>query len=76
MTYEEAHINKLSTPISLTNMMVNKPICLVILALLVLGTITFVVLSLGWFLPNDQNSRDFLVWGSTTVNEYDKAALI
>ena len=38
--------------------------------------VSLVVFSQGWLLPNDQNSRDFYVWGSEVVNDYDKSVLI
>ena len=76
MTHEDAHVYKMSNPICLTNVMVNCPICLLIFAFLTMFLIAMGVFMQDWLLPNDQSNRDFLVWGSEVVNEFDKAQLI
>ena len=76
LTFEEAYIYKMSTPISCTNLMVNHPLCLVLVIFFLLIIISLATISFGWMLPNDPNNRDFFVWGSEEVNQYDKSLLI
>lgn len=51
LSYEDAYIYKMSTPISLTNLMVNMPICLLAISLMALILVAFAVQSFGWLLP-------------------------
>lgn len=66
----------MSEPSSLTNIMVNAPVCLLTIAIIIMVLITSFVANLGWVLPGDTSSRDFLVWGAEVVNQYDKAVLV
>ena len=68
MSNFEAHIYKMSEPRSLTNIMVNAPICLLLIAFFIMALITSFVANLGWILPGDTSGRDFLVWGADVVN--------
>lgn len=68
LTFEEAYIYKMSTPISCTNLMVNHPLCLVLVIFFLLIIISLATISFGWMLPNDPHNRDFFVWGSEEVN--------
>ena len=66
----------MSQPSSVTNLMVNHPICVLVLFFFIAGVITISVVTFEWIFPNDPTERDFLVWGSEQVNQYDKSLLI
>lgn len=48
LTGEDAHIYKMSTPISLTNLMVNHPFCFILTFFFMLAVISLAVVSFGW----------------------------
>ena len=66
----------MSNPNCLTKLIVNCPCCVLPVAVVIMILVSLVVFSQGWLLPNDQNSRDFYVWGSDVINDYDKSVLI
>ena len=76
MSYAEKHVYDLSKPFCLTNIMVNQPVCCICFALLIMVAISGITFLYDWVLPNDSNQRDFLVWGSDVVNDFDKKLLI
>ncbi len=51
LSIEDKYIYRLSKPTSLTNLMVNQPICLLIFSLMTLFLLAFAVISFGWLLP-------------------------
>eukprot|EP00353_Schmidingerella_taraikaensis_P000441 CAMPEP_0185597114 /NCGR_PEP_ID=MMETSP0434-20130131/81161_1 /TAXON_ID=626734 ORGANISM="Favella taraikaensis, Strain Fe Narragansett Bay" /NCGR_SAMPLE_ID=MMETSP0434 /ASSEMBLY_ACC=CAM_ASM_000379 /LENGTH=84 /DNA_ID=CAMNT_0028225751 /DNA_START=221 /DNA_END=472 /DNA_ORIENTATION=- len=48
LSAEEAHIYKMSTPISVTNLMINHPMCLVLINFFILSVISLAAFSFGW----------------------------
>jgi len=75
MSNEEKELMKLSEPTRLTNMMVNRPCCVVLISFAVMILISAFVAYMGWLQPNDPNDRDYLVWGDEYVTNFDMAKL-
>lgn len=75
MSNEEKELMKLSEPTRLTNMMVNRPCCVVLISFTIMILISAFVAFMGWLQPNDPNDRDYLVWGDEYVTKYDMAKL-
>lgn len=73
---EDAHIYALSEPTMVTNIMVNSPVCLSCTIFGVLIFFAFLAVAFEWLLPMNPSRRDFFVWGSDTVNAFDKTLLI
>lgn len=73
---EAAHLEKLSRPNCLTNLMVKYPCTIIIVGFLVLFIISAITVRQKWMMPSDLNFRDFQVWGSETLNQFDKSTLL
>ena len=52
MSNEEKELYKLSEPIPLTNIMVNRPLCMVVVAFTTMIVISSFVAYMGWLLPD------------------------
>jgi len=72
---EEKELYKLSEPIPLTNIMVNRPLCMVLVAFTTMIVISGFVAYMGWLQPDEMHDRDYFVWGDEYVNNYDKSRL-
>ena len=72
---EQLVIYKLSTPIPLTNLMLERPCCIILSGFFIMLLITVFVTYMGWLEPTEPYSRDYLVWGDEYVNTYDKTLL-
>lgn len=67
---------KQSEPMRLTNIMVERPVTVVIASYVCMILLAVIVAGLGWLTPSESTNRDFLVWGNDYVNDYDKSALV
>lgn len=66
----------MSEPSFVTNLMVDSPrfvICSVFTVLIFCTVLTY---AFDWLLPMKLSARDYLVWGSSPVNDFDKTLLI
>lgn len=68
-------MRRLSEPNCLTSFMVKRPCCMISVSFLVMVVISVFVFNMGWLMPNNQNDRDYLVWGDKYVNDSDKSKL-
>lgn len=75
MSDEQKELYKLSEPIPLTNLMVNRPVCVILVSFSIMILISAFVAYMGWLLPDDPHDRDYFVWGDKYVNDYDKSRL-
>ena len=75
MSNEQKELYKLSEPIPLTNIMVNRPCCIVLVAFSIMIVISGFVFYMGWLGPNDPHDRDYYVWDDRYVNDYYKSRL-
>ena len=60
----------------LTDLMVRRPICVILVGYGTMVVISAIVVYFGWIFPNKPNDRDFLMWGDEYVNNFDKMNLI
>ena len=74
-TAEDDNFAKMSEPTALTNFFVNRPFAWLLIALLVLGTMSGVVFYLDWFAVAAVTSRDYLIWDDPKTINYDKSTL-
>ena len=72
----EKEILRLSEPTALTNLMVNRPICMITASFAVMIVISVFVFFMGWLLPKLPHDRDYLVWGDPYVSDFDKSKLV
>ena len=73
MKDEEKALYKLSTPIPLTNLMVNRPCCMILTGFISMLLMSVFVVYMEWLLPQTQTDRDFMVWGDPYVTNFDKS---
>lgn len=73
---EERELYRLSEPIPLTNLMVNRSCCVINISILIMILISVFVVWMGWLIPNNPHDRDLLVWGDKYMNDYDKSHLV
>ena len=66
----------MSEPSWLTRTMVDKPVCLGCSLFILLIFVAVIAVIFEWMLPGTPTNRDFFVWGSEAVNDYDKTVLI
>ena len=70
---EEKILYKLSEPIPLTNLMVNRPCCMILSGFILMLIISAFTFYMEWLNPNDPTDRDFMVWGDHYVTNMDKS---
>ena len=75
MSNEQKELYKLSEPIPLTNIMVNRPVCMILVSFTIMIVISGFVAYMGWLMPDDPHDRDYFVWDDKYVNDYDKSRL-
>ena len=73
MKDEEKALYKLSTPIPLTNLMANRPCCMILSGFTLMLLISVFSFYMEWMTPNDPSDRDFMVWGDPYVTNMDKS---
>ena len=73
MNDEERALYKLSTPIPLTNLMVNRPCCMILVGLVIMFLISFLTFYLDYLTATKISDRDYMVWGDPYVTNFDKS---
>ena len=73
MKDEEKALYKLSTPIPLTNLMANRPCCMILSGFTLMLLISVFSFYMEWMTPNDPSDRHFMVWGDPYVTNMDKS---
>ena len=73
MNEEEKAIYKLSTQIPLTNLMVNRPCCMILVGFAIMFLMSAFTVYMDYLTPSPVSDRDYMVWGDPYVNNFDKS---
>jgi len=76
MDDQERELYKLSNPIPLTNLMVNRPCCMILVIFAIILIISVFVFAMEWLNPQNPTDRDYMVWGDPYVTNFDKSFLV
>jgi hypothetical protein len=73
---QDPALTKLSRQMAMTNLMVDRPCCVLSVAFLFLLFIACIVMIFRLYVLNDFTSRDYLVWEDPKTWDYDKMNLV
>ena len=73
---QDPALKKLSREMGMTNLMVDRPCCVLSVAFLFLIFIACIVMIFRLYVLNDFTSRDYLVWEDPKTWDYDKMNLV